>query len=814
MARVERTAPRLFVLLLVTALGLFPLFAQATECVAGHSDLAPSTRVLEDVAGQLTPEQALHRPSVDWHAADVRTLQPGYSGSVWWLRIALRHAGQEACQGWLAAGPAHLRDVQVFVPRAAGGWTHMIAGASYPLRMWPVPQRQPVFPVTLAPEGTTTLLVRVSSPGTRMAFTPQLWAEQAFEHELVHESIVDGAVFGAMLVLVCFGVALGWVFRRRRLVYIALAVLCYTGYVALLYNYGYIHLWPGNIALNRWATRLAVGLTFFAGNLYFCDVTRVSRLGPGWSRTFAGFRVAYLALALGNLWVEPGLWLAILLGLDSVARVLFTVVVAIHLRHRSVGWYPPTLIALGWLEPAMRAAYLLGFHTFYTADNHLFSTTVLPGGIILIATLISQMAKARRNELRARAALERQQRTERARLEELVSLRTGQLQRALRTRSALLARIGHDLRAPLAGMVDAARQWHAGVGGRDFPRLIERNARQQMELIDELVEFSRDELADLEVIGAPGYLHGFLYDLAEQAQLLAERHDNRLQCRFAEDLPAVVVADFRRLRQVLMNLLGNAAKFTRGGRVLFEVRARFPAPDKVALAFTVEDNGIGIPMAERERLLQPFARGSNAAGHEGKGLGLTIVSQLLQLMGGTLHIDEVAGGGSRFDFELHLALAGEDAVEPGGDLPEATVDGAERTILVVDDQAQNRDLLCDLLAGSGFDPHPAAGGRDALAWLHDHEVALVLTDQCMDDMDGWSLLAEVRARRPGLPVLLYSALPPRRPVGTDPTLHFDACLLKPVDSSTLLECIGRLVAGAPPNPVEASASGGHDADAR
>jgi signal transduction histidine kinase/CheY-like chemotaxis protein len=790
MTPIDLPARRLCRLLVVLALCLSGSRALAADCIQGGRDLSPAATVLEDPAGTLTPEAALERSLADGRAATVRTLQPGYSRSTWWLRLHLHNPGP-ACEAWLLVGPAQLRDVQAFLPREGGGWTREVTGVAHPLAAWPMPVRQPVIPLMLRAGQDSVVLVRVSSPGRRLALTPQLWSERAFERERIRESVVDGAVFGAMLLLVCFGMALGAVFRRPRLIYIALGVLAYTVYVALLYNYGYVYLWPGRGVLNDWVTRFAVAMTFMAGNLYFCDVMRVSRLHRGWATTFAGFRAAYLLLALGSLWIPPALWQDILHQLDAVARWLFTLVVVIQLRRRALGWFPPTLMALGWVEPAMRAAYLLGLHTFYTADNPLFSTTVLPGGVILIATLVSQMAKARRNELRAEAALERQRETERMRLEQLVTLRTGQLQQALRARSALLARIGHDLRAPLAAMLGAARQWQAGTQERDFPRLIERNARQQMELIDELVEFSRDELAELELVEAPGYLNGFLQDVAEQAQLLAERHGNRLHCRFADDLPPVVVADFRRLRQVLMNLLGNAAKFTRDGLIVFSVHASVVTDGEAILAVAVEDNGIGIPPAERERLLQPFARGSNAVGHEGSGLGLSIVAQLLQLMGAQLSVGPMQDGGSRLAFELRLALAGEDAVEPPVDLPDPGLDGAGRIVLVVDDEPHQRELLCDLLAGSGFHPLPAGDGEEALALLRRHEVSLVSTDQRMEGLDGWGLLAAIRARHPGLPVMLYSAQPPRCPASVA-GVDFDACLLKPASARTLVAQVARL----------------------
>ena len=388
------------------------------------------------------------------------------------------------------------------------------------------------------------------------------------------------------------------------------------------------------------------------------------------------------------------------------------------------------------------------------------------------------------------------------RLEQAVAVRTEQLQGAMRARSLLLARISHDLRSPLAGMVESLRQWRNGNRQRDYPALIESGVRQQLDLIDELLEFSRDELTELELIEAPGHLHFFLHGVAEQGALLAERRGNRFTTRFAEDLPALVRLDFRRLRQVLTNLIGNAAKFTVDGHIQLSVSAAPAAPGRVWLMVTVEDSGIGIEPAERERLAQPFARGGNAAAYDGHGLGLAIVTQILERMGSRLGIDAAPGGGSRFGFVLDVALAKEDELEqemPDIDGAGHPVEGAGRRILVVDDQAQSREMLCDLLDGFGFESVPAASGDEALAVLREQAVDLVVTDQFMPGMDGWTLLRTIRRERPALPVLLYSSLPPR-PAQQVGEVAFDDALLKPASGRELLERVDRLATGAGVGP--------------
>ncbi|TAM09487.1 MAG: hybrid sensor histidine kinase/response regulator [Nevskiaceae bacterium] len=368
-------------------------------------------------------------------------------------------------------------------------------------------------------------------------------------------------------------------------------------------------------------------------------------------------------------------------------------------------------------------------------------------------------------------------------------------QGALDARRHLLGRISHDLRSPLAAMLDSARLWRAGDTRRDYPRLIERHAGRQMELIDKLLEFSGSELAAAEVDPIPDYLYAFLDEVAETTELATERHGNRLHRHFATDLPPVVIADFCSLHRVLTNLLGNADKYTRGSDIHFTVeRLTTAEPGSARLHFIVDDNGPGMPAEERRRMLQPFIRGRGVTGIEGSGLGLAIVTTLLERMNGHLEMGDSPTGGSRFHFELVLPLAGESDLEPLLEDGSSTdINGSGYTILVVDDDQQQRETTSDLLNGYGFDTLVAADGQAALDRLRQQPVDLILTDQSMAGLDGWRLLQAVRKRQPGLPIILYSALPPLRPARLDGATAFDATVLKPAVGASLLQRIALLL---------------------
>ncbi|HWU75967.1 MAG TPA: two-component regulator propeller domain-containing protein [Rhodanobacter sp.] len=378
-------------------------------------------------------------------------------------------------------------------------------------------------------------------------------------------------------------------------------------------------------------------------------------------------------------------------------------------------------------------------------------------------------------------------------LERTVDRRTAQLTLALRARNDLLARISHDLRSPLGNIIECVNQWRDGGTRRDYPRIIEQSIWQQIGLIDDLLEFAQGERTETELEETAGYLHAFLAEIASQAALLAERSANQFVHRFDANLPLLVKADFRRLRQVLLNLLGNAAKFTHDGLVEFEVAAGMGDTGHIRLRFTIRDNGIGIGVDKLESLVEPFVRGSNVEQREGKGLGLSIVAYWLDRMHSELHSRRLDSGGSEFFFAVDFGTASESEVGSSlldDDPMETNLDGCGQAIVVVDDQSQNRDLLCDLLDSYGFRSFPAASGEEALRIVEAQGPVMVITDNYMDGMGGLALLEKLRETHANLPVVLCSAALPMHSEASGTELSFDAVLLKPVSVRQLLQVVG------------------------
>lgn len=759
----------------------------ASICDEDRLALSPQALLLEDPTAALTADQVADLPASRFTSVSPEHSSYGYSASAFWLRVQLRNADPWSCQRWLTVGYPHLGDIQVHM-KLGDNWQMMRAGSVYPRGLWPVRSHQPIFPLELQPYEKATLLIRVISQSMHI-IEPTLWSELELLGERHVSAMIDGFILGVVLLLVPFSLAVSWILRSRLLVISAFSVLFYFLLVCVIS--GYLVYWPSLLPWSREAINILLLLFSTLFLTYIRVLLHVRRLPAIWGHTFTAFLIC---LTISHLWFWFYDYVQGRLMHDYLAQLGYGLVLATFIaglrRRLDYGWVVWLVVGALMLQGLVRLLRPYGV-LWQVPSESLTLPSTLPALVLLTCTLIMEVSRSRGRETRALADLERQQQAEHDRLESTVSLRTAQLRESLLARSSLMARISHDLRSPLASIVDYARFLQMGAS-EDYATKIERNARQQLELIDELLELSRGEVEQLESTAVPGYLYGFLREVEDEGRFLAARQRNAFVCNLDPDLPSVTRLDYRRLRRVLINLLGNAGKFTHDGQVILSVECLTRNERTVDLAFSVCDNGIGVPPDEREYLLQPFWRGSNATHFNGTGLGLAIVNQLLKQLNSSLLFDVSWPKGSRFSFVLSAELACEEDVDSlFVESHSAVASGAGRQILLVDDIHHNLERLSDLLQGYGFEVEVAESGEQALQWLERQPFDLLISDQVMPGMDGWELLGAVRSRWPTLPVLLYSASPALRPATMAKELAFDGSLLKPAPSHALL---GRILA--------------------
>jgi signal transduction histidine kinase/ActR/RegA family two-component response regulator len=341
-------------------------------------------------------------------------------------------------------------------------------------------------------------------------------------------------------------------------------------------------------------------------------------------------------------------------------------------------------------------------------------------------------------------------------LEMRVEERTGELRQAMvaadsanKAKSEFLANMSHELRTPLNGMLGYAQILQRSKALPDKERhgvnIIHQCGSHLLTLINDVLDLSKIEARKLDLVPQSIHFPCFLQGVVEICRIRAEQKGIEFYYEPDAELPIGIVIDDKRLRQVLLNLIGNAIKFTDRGSVTLRVERRLETMDQ--FRFLVADSGVGIVPEDISKLFQAFEQvGELNRKTEGTGLGLAISQQIVQLMGGHIQIKSQLNVGSDFFFDIALPLASDWCQQQT--LSVGTIVGYEgepRQILVIDDHWENRAVLLNLLESLGFVVSEAEEGQAGLAKLRQRRPDLVITDLAMPVMDGFELLRQLRA---------------------------------------------------------------------
>lgn len=709
-------------------------------------------------------------------------LSQGFDHRAFWLRLELVNSGPLPQERWLEVGHLRLVEVTLYAP-AGPEWRRNAIGTGVPLAQRDrIGRRHGVLALQMPPNSREFVWLRVVTD-TWVDLMPTLWQPEAYREQLRQNEFTQAIGLGGLLPAIFLSLLLFGLTRQWMFLFFALTItgsLLADGFQSGLLQR---HAWPEDWSLPSQVLPFAYLVTLLA------YVAWLHAAVPGLAR----FRLIH------RLWLAD-LTLAVLAFLYAIVVDYLSAVPAWAGLAVSTLLLGAILMFLAWRAGSRPAGFIFVVLAMIVLFNIFRFADV--GGLIRSGSTLAQALKfvlvlsthaflagmlVHSRELRAQLAL---------------------AQAENGARVAFLAQMSHELRAPLDTVLGNTQLIaRTALPPAIVSRLaaVSDSGRQLLRLIDDLLDYARAQAGGLRVEPIPVTLDAFLRGVERNARLLAMRQGNRFELRLADEGSARLALgglalrlDAGRLRQALDNLLGNAARHTRDGLITLEVALLPLTGKRLRLEFSVSDSGEGIPLADQQRIFQPFERAGLSAryGRQGAGLGLAITRQLVELMGGRIAVESQPGQGACFSFWV------ETVAEPAGAVGDTTTveafeavgyAGQRRRLLLVDDDEANRAILAALLRELGFEVSEAGGvvaGGERLA--ADGMLDLVLTDQSMPDGDGWMLLERLARLRPGVPALMISAAPPAPPSPQTAALcaaHF----LRPLDHAALLRTLGDLL---------------------
>lgn len=720
-----------------------------------------------------------------WQPLPDEDMNFGFEARTLSLAVALTNGSGGTLERFLVIENPTLDHLDIELLHESGKRETVALGAALPFDARLVEARQFALPLTVLPGEVLEVRLRVRESGS-MQVPVGLWAPKAWYRDTLQRQTALSAYFGLIACLILYNLCLWLSSGMRAYSYYVLYIVSIGIVQASQTGFGAQYLWPDHPGFAYYAVSLFVNFSLLFAGLFSIQTLGLTRQRRSWWPP--AVIVALSLVMLPAAFVVPDslhLRASVLLGV--LGSVVFLLVGLAELRQRTV---TVKVYVLAWMflfaGAGIYGAAKLGWLPLNAFTDHVFLIGSSLEGILLSFSLAARLREIGQQQ-QALMALQLESEMEHARLRS----EADNARAANRSKSRFMATVGHEIRTPLNGILGASEllsDMPMQGEQREYLDVVLHSGQVLMALVNNVLDYSRLEDGELDVslesVNLPWLLES-------TRSIFASRYLNTtltMETSLAADVPEWIVADEIRVRQVLINLVGNAFKFTEAGSVTLRVNA-----DGDWLQFTVQDTGQGIAPALQKELFHSTVQSSPSGSAErGAGLGMWICRQLVELMDGEIGLDSELGKGTTVWFRIPLrpdAPPQRERCASSGECGRAPLQG--RNALVVDDNAINRMLMEQQLSFYGANVSVAEEGESALALFHEHAFDLVLLDYDMPGMNGCEVAIRMRAHerdQQRLPSKIIGVTAYALPEWLEAMVEagMDLSMSKPVDRESLL----------------------------